>query len=334
MKFFFVLLAFFIVVGIGCVQTTEEELLDLDDVKNMTIAEEDIEVNKNFELSKHTTYFASSPDGIEWTLREEPIAHYASVPELVVTKDVFGPFPNGTLLTYFVDGTQGHDKEDVELGLVYSLDNGETWSDRLYTTMDGMPADTIAVDPSLVFLDDGRLRLYYFDFGAGVVSGGPVLEQRDVPSTYEFHTAISENGIDFVYEGLVYSADQIVTDPDVVSFDGLWRMYFMSQADASMAVSVSKDPLVFSSKEKVNDEGIPGVIVMEGEIWLFSCGQEGITRLTSQDGVVFKEVDHSVVSVSAGIHCDPSPARLKDGSYGMVFKHIRAQDTKPMGQQP
>lgn len=42
------------------------------------------------------------------------------------------------------------------------------------------------------------------------------------------------------------------------------------------------------------------------------------------------EVDASAVFVESGVHCDPSVAKLNDGSYGMVLKHIRAQDmTQP-----
>ena len=97
-----------------------------------------------------------------------------------------------------------------------------------------------------------------------------------------------------------------------------------------MAVSVSDNPTRFSSKQKVNDTGIPGVIVVGDEVWLFSCGMDAVTRLVSSDGVTFATADSSVVHVSPGIHCDPSPARLSDGTYAMVFKHIRAQDMKQM----
>lgn len=325
--YLFVLFPFF---GAGCAQNTVD-ILTLEDVEEQSIAEEDLKVNKNFELSKHTTYFATSEDGIDWTLREDPIAHYASVPELVIALGELGPFPAGTLLTYFVDGTQDHGREDVELGLIYSLDGGETWSDRVYTTMEGMPDDTIAVDPSLVVLDDGRVRLYYFDFAADPNMGGPVPDDAPEFTGFQFHSAISENGIDFTYEGLVYTTDALATDPDVVEFNDEWYLYFMSQAAVSMMVARSDDPVEFSTAEKVNNNGIPGLVVVGEEMWLFSCGAEGITRLTSEDGITFQEVDSSVLTVSNGVHCDPSPIQLEDGTYAMVFKHIRAQDlTQPV----
>lgn len=343
MKHLLFLFAFLIVVGAGCVQATiesdvketvtesKEDILDLDDVEDMTIAEEDLKVNKNFELSNHTTYFASSPDGIEWTLREEPVAHYASVPELVALEEDLGPFPAGTLLAYFVDGTQDHGREDVELGLVYSLDNGQTWSDRLYTSMEGMPDGTVAVDPSLVVLSDASLRLYYYDFPAMLPAPGVGGSPSGEPSA--FYSATSTDGIHFAYEGIVYQSETLVTDPDVIQVGSAWYMYFMSHGDASMMVSVSEDPLGFSSKEKVNNNGIPGVIVVGDEVWLFSCGQSGITRLTSLDGLAFTEVDASAVFVENGVHCDPSVVQLNDGSYGMVLKHIQAQDLKQPQQR-
>jgi hypothetical protein len=306
-------------------QEEEQEILDLDDVEELTVAEEDLKVNKNFELSKHTTYFATSQDGDVWTLREEPMARYASVPDLVVTSNQLGPFPEGTLLTYFVDGTQDHDAEDLGLGLVYSIDGGETWSDRLYTTMEGAPKNSVVVDPSLVVLSDGTLRLYYYDFPAG-----PLELRAGEPSTQtnEFHTAISSDGIHFFYEGVAYSTSDTVTDPDVIELNDAWYMYFMSHSEGSMVVSVSSDPQRFTTTQTVNERGIPGAVVVDDEVWLFSCGQDAVTRLVSEDGVTFTMVDEAVVRVSSGIHCDPSVTRLSDGSYGLVFKHIRAQDMK------
>ena len=195
--------------------------------------------------------------------------------------------------------------------------------------MEGMPDDTIAVDPSLVVLDDGRVRLYYFDFAADPNMGGPVPDDAPEFTGFQFHSAISENGIDFTYEGLVYTTDALATDPDVVEFNDEWYLYFMSQAAVSMMVARSDDHVEFSTAEKVNNNGIPGLVVVGEEMWLFSCGAEGITRLTSEDGITFQEVDSSVLTVSNGVHCDPSPIQLEDGTYAMVFKHIRAQDLTP-----
>jgi hypothetical protein len=299
----------------------------LEELEEQTVAESKLRVNRNFELSKHTTYFASSADGAEWTLLEEPVAHYASVPDLVALDDQLGPFPPGTLLVYFVDGTQDHGREDVELGLVWSTDGGASWSDRLYTSMDGQPADTIAVDPSLVELGDGRLRLYYFDFE----TSGPYASGAD--KTYRIHTAVSTDGINFDYEGIVFESSSLITDPDVVEWNGEWRMYTMSQERVGMQVSVSEDPLSFGATQAVNNNGIPGLLPMGDEMWLYSCGPQGITRLVSDDGITFELIDQSIVEVRPGVHCDPSVDKTADG-YAMVLKHIRAEDVRQPPQPP
>jgi hypothetical protein len=299
----------------------ESEPLTIDAVEAMTIAEDDLNVDERFELSSHTTYFATSPDGIAWTLREDPIAHYASVPELVALGRELGPFPPGALLSYFVDGTQDHGSEDVALGLVYSLDGGETWSNRLYTTMTGQPRNTVAVDPSLVQLEDGRLRLYYFDFST----------KKDA---YEIHTAVSEDGVNFTYEALAFVSPTRITDPDLAFFKDAWHMYTMSEARAGMQVAISGDPLSFDETVAVNDRGIPGVITVGEEIWLFSCGQNGLTRLTSSDGITFTLAAERLLEVSPGVHCDPSPVQLEDGTFAMVFKHIRQEDMRQPPVQP
>jgi hypothetical protein len=308
--------------------TTElEETFTLLDVEAMTIAQKDLDVDTAFPLSQHTTYFASSPDGVEWTLREEPIARYASVPDVIQVQAPLGPFPAGTLLVYFVDGTQEHGSEDLELGLVYSLDEGSTWSDRLYTSMSDAPPSTIVADPSLVWLEDGRLRMYFYDFPARQPF------QPDDDSAHTFHTAVSENGVDFVYEGVIYTDDQTVTDPDVIEFDGAWWMYLMNHEQGNAAVSMSDSPRSFSTKQSISGVSIPGAVVGGNEVWLFSCGQDGITQLISQNGLTFSVVDTSIVSVGPGVHCDPSVTRLEDGrygTYGMVFKYIETAQRVPI----
>ncbi len=310
-------LSVLVLVGFGCSQTTvlERDTAALEELASMTIPESELDVDENFELATHTVYFASSEDGEHWELREESIAKYASVPALVSLPNDLGPFPAGTLLTYFVDGTQGHGDEDVELGLVYSLDEGVTWSDRLYASVSGAPSGSTVVDPSIVELEDGRLRLYYYDFPNRLISPGELGE-------YEIHSAVSDDGLTFEYEQLVFVSETLITDPDVIEFDGAWYMYMMSHERVSMQVAISDDPLRFDETVKVNDNGIPGVIVVDEMVWLFSCGPDAVRRLESSDGVSFDAVDEQIVSVSPGVHCDPSVVERPSGGYAMVFKHI------------
>lgn len=328
-----------IILGAGCLQTTqttgteqraeeneltqteEETDLTLAALEATTVAESDLDVDDGFELSSHTTYFAVSDDGIEWTLREEPIARYASVPDLVSLDQPLGPFPKKTLLVYFVDGTQDHGNEDLELGLVWSLDDGETWSNRAYTKMIGASSGTIVVDPSLVKLDDGRLRLYFFDFNSNP-------SRNTSKKAPRIHSAVSSDGITFEYEGIVFEeTGRGITDPDVVQWNGQWLMYTMSHERGGMQVAMSDDPLSFKETETVNDKGIPGLLPMNDEIWLFSCGSQGITRSTSPDGIDFTLKDEQAVYVNPGVHCDASVEKTENG-YAMVLKHIRAEDVR------
>jgi len=282
----------------------------------MTIAEKDLIVDESFDMAKQSIYFATSKDGKKWTLQNGPVAHYASVPDLVNLNQDLLPFEKGTLLTYFVDGVQGHGTEDLELGLIYSLDLGKTWSDRLYTSMTGAPAGTIVVDPSVIQLEDGRLRLYFFDF-----RGKPGSQK-----TYKIHSAISENGIDFVYESVVYENKEKMTDPEIVYYNNEWYLFTASQTLTSMQVAISDDPLSFGQMETLREPGIPGALAVDDTLWIIGCGSKGMTLFTSKDGTTTTLQNENLVQVGAGVNCDPSPVQLANGTFAMMFKFLDKDD--------
>ncbi len=319
-----------IVVGFGCAPASDlgtsislsDSDLTLQDVEELTTVYENIDIDDSFELSTHHTYFATSDDGIDWTMQPDPIAESASVPDLIELQHDLGPFETGTLLTYFVDGTQGHGDQDLSLGMIYSQDGGESWSDRLFTNMIGADHISVVADPSLVQLEDGTFRLYFYDFPATFID-----PRSDDAGPFTVHSATSRDGINFTYEAQVFESGSMITDPDVVYWQGKWWMYLMGQEFMSIQVASSTDPLSFGEMESVNDNGIPGMLAMGDEMWLYTCGNRSITRQTSTDGISFTYQNNALYETVGGIICDPSVIELTDGTFAMVLKQ-QAQSFK------
>lgn len=280
--------------------------------------EEDLEIIP-WEISSHAAFLASSKDGKTWT-SGTLLARYASVPDIIQLRESVGPFPAGALLVYFVNTSQPHGDDNDTPFLIYSLDNGRTWSGRVATNVYGAPEGTIVVDPSLVQLDDGLLRMYYWDIAA---SSGPPWGKNHTPAIY---AAVSRDGVNFKFEGAVYKGQKVWADPEVVEFDGKWYL-FLNSPDGDMAVS--DDPLRFEAAASSVLNGLPGAMVVDDELRVFVCGIKGIEEFQSKDG-------HNFVSRgSTGIDgCDQSPVRLQDGKFLMVTKHTQPSSQPLQQQQP
>lgn len=277
-------------------------------------------------VQDHELYFAVSEDGDNWEVTtEETILEMASVPNLLLLKEDVGDFEAGTLISHFVDASEFHDWGDERIGYITSEDNGETWSDRELITIEGKPEELTAVDPCVVQLPDGRLRLYFFDFTANknLLAG----EATD-PT---FYSAISEDGLTFEFEGEVYSSTAaLITDPEVLWYEDRWLLYNpvfesdegMQSGENKIHVSESTDGTDFEYLTTIDFQGIPGVMEEDGTVTLFGCSRGGITRVTSTDGIEF-DLDNEEVVLSSG-GCDPDPVQLPDGSYAMMIKRIKA----------
>lgn len=191
---------------------------------------------------------------------------------------------------------------------------------------------TPGCDPSLVKLDDGRYRMYY-KLASG--PGGPG------QSVHRSYSAISNDGLNFVSEGLrLESVGTIdngwVSVPEVVrTFDGRWRMYYVSARDSIanvIASAVSEDGLHFVREEGVRVQGMvdPAVVALpNGQYWLFGMvglgaqGAQVIRSATSADGLRFV-MDSDVVARAGGPDdrnglFDPSVVGLPDGRYRVYY---------------
>jgi hypothetical protein len=320
-------IALLVLGGLGC--TTTQEAVD-ETVSDSGITQEykaipeppqppliqDQEGIPNLYL--HNTHFAKKSAGGDWELGEDPIAQHASVPDLLVLHKEVGSLSSGDLISIFVNTEPVIDGEDETVAFVTSTDDGESWSQRTNIILD--QANLLPVDPSLVQLEDGRLRLHFFDFTAGRLAG----TGQEV--TYEFYSAISEDGVNFTVEDVLLSSKSLMTDPEVVAFGDQWLMYFARHEgeDRGIWVATSEDGIHFQDEEKVEVfDGIPGAMVYAGQVYLYGCDFGGITEAVSDDGLTFESTNgSSPILTVGGLLCDPSPAVLSDGSFGLVVKKL------------
>lgn len=273
-------------------------------------------------IQDHQLYFAVSEDGTNWKLSpEESILEKASVPNLLLLNHDVGNFKTGTLISHFVDASEMHDWGDERIGYITSPDNGKTWSDRALITIQNLPEGLTAVDPCVVQLEDGRLRIYFFDFTANkdLLAGNK--------TTPTFYSAVSSDGVTFEFEGKVYSSDAaLITDPEVIWYQDHWLLYnpvvedaeSMRSGEGKIQISESRNGTDFQYLKTIDFSGIPGVLVEDGTVSMFGCNLGGITRVTSTNGTDF-DLENEVVVLKAG-GCDPDPVQLLDGSYAMMLK--------------
>ncbi len=279
-------------------------------------AYEDINVDYSFELARHQTFFSTSPDGITWTDLGDPIAKSASVPDIIELTSATEHFEEGTLLTYFVDGTEDHDTNRAPR-LIYSTDKGQTWSNRIETTITDMPSTHVAVDPSLVQTEDGTLRMYYFDFGRNPANPNY--------KTYQFHSATSSDGINFTYEGVVFESENTITDPDVVVTHKGPILFFADHTTGSIALSSGISETNFVGSAPIDATGIPGAVVEPAQVAVYSCGNGHITRQTIGIDGTTSEPLNVIKETLQGVICDPSVIILEDDTYAAVVKQFAIQ---------
>jgi len=234
------------------------------------------------------------------------IEERASVPDVLVKGD--------EIWVYYVDADTAHQGDGLNIGYVMSADGGETWTDRQWVEIKGVEDDVEPVDPSLFLMEDGTVRLYYYDFPYGGVQ----------QATSDFYVASSDDGISFEIDQMALSIGNGHTDPDVIKRGDDWFMYYAAtgvDGGARIGVALSDDGLTFEDQGYVESEdlkSIPTAIVMDdGRIRLYSClSNSGI----SFDGVSFITDTDSVLN---GGGCDPSVDRY-DGGYVMAYKLFNA----------
>jgi len=243
--------------------------------------------------------YATSNDLLTWTDTQEILAIHASVPGAI--------YKEGVIYVYFVDVSVDGIAEQI--GLITSNDNAQTWSEKQFITIDGV-GDKVPVDPAPLLLDDGRIRLYYFDINEGRFSTDPETQNK-------IYSAISSDGISFVQEGICYS-EKGVYDPDVILVGDIYRMYVGNLDENKVISATSTDGLTFTKEGTAYSGGVvPDVFFKDDTYYLYTVG---IDISTSSDGTSFTKTENRFESEINMLTADPSVIELNDGSYIMFYK--------------
>ncbi len=253
-------------------------------------------------------YAATSKDGLSFTYVPKPVAHHAAMPDLVEITHAGAAGDPGTLRGYFVDASHLPDIEDDGLAVSTSTD-GAAWSEPEPVRLIGKPFRGVAMEPSIVELPDGKLRLYFVD--------------SDLASAHNVYSAVSLNGIDFDVEPGVRFQMSNVADPDVVRMGDQWLMLLSHATDTLLAHS--PDGLTFAL-----DKGFwlsfgnepTGLAIDDHTVRIFVTAPDGIASAT------FEPLSPDEPKVEAGVRisggsavriADPACIRRSDGSDYLLF---------------
>jgi hypothetical protein len=93
-----------------------------------------------------------------------------------------------------------------------SLDNGQTWSEPQLICLHDFPQIQAPFDPTIVATSDGRYRLFFTTHALGI------------GTTLYYASAISNDGIHYVYEGTAFDSGQSTADGSVTQINDRWYM--------------------------------------------------------------------------------------------------------------
>lgn len=204
--------------------------------------------------------------------------------------------------------------------ITFSQD-GKTWKEAGHISLSEKSNKGGAVDPSIVQLEDGTLRLYFF--GSEITSGDPAKH----PGKHKVYSAKSSNGVNFIIEGVSFE-DEKLTDPEVIYFQNKYFMYY--SVGATIKLATSSDGLKFTAVNITGGDvgGVPGALALDNNgIRLFGC-KGGIQMAFASNGINFKP--DGMIDIKA---CDPAAVKLSDGRYALLYK-IDENMKKPGGMQP
>jgi hypothetical protein len=245
--------------------------------------------------------YATSTDLLNWRDSGKIIAQHASVPDVL--------YRDGKLYVYFVDVTT--DGYAERIGVLISADAGKTWGEREFVSIKGI-GQKAGVDPSPYLLDDGRIRLFYFDIAEArkPESKGRLIKNK-------IYSAISDDGINFIEEEGIRLEHEGIYDPTVIKIsENLWRMYVGNQDGQKVFSAISTDGLEFKYEGIAFTGGaIPDVIFEYGKYYLFTGG---VNIATSEDGITFKGTGKRFDS--GKLTADPGVVKIGENNFFMVYK--------------
>ena len=253
-------------------------------------------------LVNHQIFLAYSEDGLHWRTDNQLIRDSSSVPALFYWQDA--------LWILAVNGTA--DENFEKLVMLHQQADG-TWQEWFID----LPFEGRPVDPDVVVLPDGKIRLYFFDFS---VNSPP--QQADPSRVGRMYSATSEDGITFIMEeGVRLESMPPATDPDVIQQSEVWWMFVSHPQEGDMIIAQSEDGLTFTEVGAVTHGSIADTVLLEdGTLRQYACVIRGsMAIMESTNGLNW--IARTDIQPPPG--CDPDAVQLPDGSWVMVYKTMR-----------
>ncbi|RMH38497.1 MAG: hypothetical protein D6688_14935 [Alphaproteobacteria bacterium] len=258
---------------------------------------------------------AFSSDGLNFTSAGQILADQADVPDVLV-------MPGGEIRVYFVTLCPEEVRNQIVVAVSRDAANW-TYHKTSITGMEGV--QPVAVDPTVEFTPDGRIRLY---FTSAAASPDAVLQS---------YSAISDDGYTFEMEsGARFGvAGRPVLDPTVLQIGDTWH-YFGGGQPGINYHATSPDGLNFTRQDdlKMDDFLFANGIAVEGGYRYYGFIQQPRSAASAiysvfttdgqnwvlEDGVRLT-LDESSPLEKIGVK-DPGVARLPDGRYLMVYSTL------------
>lgn len=253
-------------------------------------------------------YLATSDDGLTFE-KQKVFVEHAGVPNILRTSE------GDIIVVYQYFSTQN---TSMFNSIAYSLsqDNGETWSLPTKVQFEDLPEPTVPlltpVDPTLVELADGTLRLYFTYHAKDD-------EFARLASAHADHIRVP-----FVYEeGIRLAIDhQNLLDPAVIFFNGFWHHYAQYMMPSAPGIydnyhSISVDGLDFELQDSI-ELGmmmLGNPILVDDGIRFYGSGGGKVLSAFSTDGFTWKMEDGIRIE-NAG---DPAVVELLDGTFLMIY---------------
>ncbi|MBT4604199.1 exo-alpha-sialidase [archaeon] len=252
---------------------------------------------------------ATSTDGITF-IEQGMLTKQAGVANLLKTKD------NELIAIYqYFDPFIKENFDQIAYQI--STDNGQTWSERGFIQYEELPykpkpGRPSPVDPDLVQLEDGSLRLYFTYPQPGYEYAFMAVSTAD---------SITDN---FVFKGPALSLDDtLLLDPAIVYFNDMWHHYTWTNEKNSEGVNInvhstSKDGLTF---ERQDDIYLPmnflgQAIVIDEELYFYGSGMKGPVAKSTNG------FEWEISSETNVLGADPGITQLDDGSFVMIYTNM------------
>lgn len=263
-------------------------------------------------ITNDAIYMATSSTTSSFTDAVTATFTAASVPDAVRLTVSSAAGNANDVLVYYVDLSNYATNGDEEIAMSRSTDNGVTWSEPATVTISGFNVTgEVPVDPSIVQLTDGSLRMYFYGF--------PYTSNIEDSSNSTIYSATSTDGENFTVESGTRFQATSMTDPEVIYFNSQWLLYY--NVGQSTGIATSSDGLTFATSSTWEEAGVPSAYTDNSTVYLYGCGLQGIHLETSVDGITFANNSSSVLMGPPGYTiCDPSVISLANGQYLLVYK--------------